>query len=424
MKFIDQAKITILAGNGGNGIISFRREANVDRGGPDGGDGGKGGDVYFQGDNGMNTLLPFHYQTKYSAQNGENGKTKNAYGANGNDLIIKVPIGTMIINSQTNDLIADIIDENQYLVAKGGFGGKGNAKFKSSWNTAPRICENGTKGESFEVILNLKVLADVGFIGKPSAGKSSLLSKISNAKPKIADYDFTTLVPQLGLVSYKDKSYVVADLPGLIEFASQGKGLGIQFLKHIERCKVIAHIIDFGSEEKDPIYDYLMINNELKQFNLFLEKLPQIVIANKNDLGNFSDNFEKFTKRFPNVNIVKSSSLTGNNIDKVKEEIYKLVSSSNKVVQSFNDKEKEEITISLDLDKILINKISNNKFEIISEKVYKIYNKIPLVSIDNLWRLNAKLKSIGVYDLLKSNNIKNGDIVKILDYEFVWDDQF
>ena len=297
MKFIDQAKISILAGNGGNGIISFRREANVDRGGPDGGDGGNGGNIYFQGDNGMNTLLPFHYQTKYKAQNGENGKTKNAYGANGNDLIIKVPIGTMIINEVNNDLLADIIDEKLYLVAKGGIGGKGNTKFKSSRNTAPRICENGTKGQQYDLILNLKVLADIGFIGKPCAGKSSLLSKISNAKPKIADYDFTTLVPQLGLVNYKDYSYVVADLPGLIEFASKGKGLGTQFLKHIERCKVIAHIIDFGNENKDPITDYLIINKELKSYNLFLEKLPQIVIANKSDLEFFYKNLKNELNR-------------------------------------------------------------------------------------------------------------------------------
>lgn len=424
MKFIDQAKISILAGNGGNGIISFRREANVDRGGPDGGDGGNGGNIYFQGDNGMNTLLPFHYQTKYKAQNGENGKTKNAYGANGNDLIIKVPIGTMIINEVNNDLLADIIDEKLYLVAKGGIGGKGNTKFKSSRNTAPRICENGTKGQQYDLILNLKVLADIGFIGKPCAGKSSLLSKISNAKPKIADYDFTTLVPQLGLVNYKDYSYVVADLPGLIEFASKGKGLGIQFLKHIERCKVIAHIIDFGNENKDPIADYLVINKELKSYNLFLEKLPQIVIANKSDLEPFYKNLKLFRAKFPNIDVVECSALLEKNIENVKKELYKLIKNSNSLLATSLEKEKEEITISLAKDEIIINKISNNKFEISSSKVYDIYNKIPLISIDNLWRFNAKLKDLGVYDFLKKKGIKNGDIVKILDYEFSWNDEF
>ncbi len=424
MKFIDQAKISILAGNGGNGIISFRREANVDRGGPDGGDGGNGGNIYFQGDNGMNTLLPFHYQTKYKAQNGENGKNKNAYGANGNDLIIKVPIGTMIINEVNNDLLADIIDEKLYLVAKGGIGGKGNTKFKSSRNTAPRICENGTKGQQYDLILNLKVLADIGFIGKPCAGKSSLLSKISNAKPKIADYDFTTLVPQLGLVNYKDYSYVVADLPGLIEFASKGKGLGIQFLKHIERCKVIAHIIDFGNENKDPIKDYLIINKELKSYNLFLEKLPQIVIANKSDLESFYKNLKLFKAKFPNIDVIECSALLEKNIENVKKELYKLIKNSNSLSETYLEKEKEEITISLAKDEIIINKISNNKFEISSSKVYDIYNKIPLISIDNLWRFNVKLKDLGVYDSLKKKGIKNGDIVKILDYEFSWNDEF
>lgn len=424
MKFIDQAKISILAGNGGNGIISFRKEANVDRGGPDGGDGGNGGNIYFQGDNGMNTLLPFHYQAKYKAQNGENGKTKNAYGANGNDLIIKVPIGTMIINEVNNDLLADIIDEKLYLVAKGGIGGKGNTKFKSSRNTAPRICENGTKGQQYDLILNLKVLADIGFIGKPCAGKSSLLSKISNAKPKIADYDFTTLVPQLGLVNYKDYSYVVADLPGLIEFASKGKGLGIQFLKHIERCKVIAHIIDFGNENKDPITDYLIINKELKSYNLFLEKLPQIVIANKSDLESFYKNLKLFKAKFPNITVIECSALLEKNIENVKKELYKLIRNSNSLSETYLEKEKKEITISLAKDEIIINKISNNKFEISSSKVYDIYNKIPLISIDNLWRFNAKLKDLGVYDFLKKKGIKNGDIVKILDYEFSWNDEF
>ena len=424
MKFIDQAKISILAGNGGNGIISFRREANVDRGGPDGGDGGNGGNIYFQGDNGMNTLLPFHYQAKYKAQNGENGKTKNAYGANGSDLIIKVPIGTMIINEVNNDLLADIIDEKLYLVAKGGIGGKGNTKFKSSRNTAPRICENGTKGQQYDLILNLKVLADIGFIGKPCAGKSSLLSKISNAKPKIADYDFTTLVPQLGLVNYKDYSYVVADLPGLIEFASKGKGLGIQFLKHIERCKVIAHVIDFGNENKDPIKDYLIINKELKSYNLFIEKLPQIVIANKSDLESFYKNLKLFKAKFPNITVIECSALLEKNIENVKKELYKLIKNSNSLSETYLEKEKEEITISLAKDEIIINKISNNKFEISSSKVYDIYNKIPLISIDNLWRFNVKLKDLGVYDSLKKKGIKNGDIVKILDYEFSWNDEF
>lgn len=422
MKFIDQVNIKVSAGNGGNGIISFRREANVNKGGPDGGDGGNGGDVYFQGDPGLNTLLPFHFQTKYKAENGENGKSKNAYGANGNDLIVKVPLGTMVF--ENDKLLADVIDENKYLIAKGGLGGKGNAKFKSSRNTAPRLCENGTKGEHFDLTLNLKVLADVGFVGKPSAGKSSLLAKISNAKPKIANYDFTTLVPQLGLVKYYDDSFVAADLPGLIEHAAKGRGLGIQFLKHIERCKVIAHVIDFGSGDKDPIKDYQIINHELSSYNLFLEKLPQIIIANKSDLPSYKEHLKAFKKKYPKLKVVECSCLLNENIDKVIEILAKTVKETNSIIENANkDLEKQEITITLEQDPLIATRLDNSHFEIKSKRVYDLYHKIPLVSIDNLWRLNYKLKALGVYELLKEKGIKNGDYVKILDYEFMWDDE-
>ncbi|MDC8917994.1 GTPase ObgE [Metamycoplasma hyosynoviae] len=424
MKFIDEVFITVYAGNGGNGIISFRREAHVDKGGPDGGDGGNGGNIIFQGDKGMNTLLSFHYQNKYKAQSGENGKPKNAYGANAEDLVVKVPLGTSVFHN--GKLIADVITEDKYLIARGGIGGKGNNKFKSSKNTAPRICENGTLGEIKDLKLSLKVLADVGLVGKPSAGKSTLLSKISNAKPKIADYDFTTLVPQLGIVKYYENSYVVADLPGLIEDASKGKGLGIRFLKHIERCKIIAHIIDFGSDIKDPINDFEIINNELKRYNLRLENLPQIVIANKADLPSFNKNLKAFKEKYPKQKIIKCSALTEQNIDKVIEEIYKLFTKVNKNLKDIQkeNNETEVITITLDKDELKITKLDDKHFEIISNKVYDVYRKIPLISIDNLWRLNAKLENMGIFAMLREKGIKKGDFVKILDYEFEWKDDF
>ena len=421
MKFIDEINIRVQAGNGGNGIISFRREANVDRGGPDGGDGGKGGDIYFQGDDGLNTLLPFYYQNKYIAQSGENGKSKNQYGANGEDLIIKVPLGTMVFNGEK--LLADITTKDKYLIALGGKGGRGNLKFKSSRNTAPRLCENGELGEVFDLKLNLKVLADIGFVGKPSAGKSSILSIISNAKPKIASYDFTTLTPQLGLVKYYNTSFVVADLPGLIEFASQGKGLGIQFLKHIERCKAIAHVIDFGDENKNPIEDYLVINNELKSYNLFLEKIKQVIIANKSDLPKFKEHLKLFKKKFPKLQIVTCSALLQDNIEEVKKTLFEIYKKSKDTLVNTQSLEKEEITISLDKDDLEIIKINNNTYEIKSTKVSNLYHKIPLVSIDNLWRFNYKLKGLGVYDALKAKGIKHGDIVKIEDFEFSWEEE-
>ncbi|MBN0970862.1 GTPase ObgE [Mycoplasma phocoeninasale] len=419
MKFIDEVKISVQAGDGGNGIISFRREANVDRGGPDGGDGGDGGNVYFVGDTGQNTLLPLYYQNKIVAKSGENGKPKNAYGAKGDDLFIKVPLGTMVY---VNDkLKVDIVEEKNYLIAKGGKGGRGNLHFKSSRNTAPRICENGLKGEKFQIHLILKVLADVGFIGKPSAGKSSTLAQISNAKPKIADYDFTTLVPQLGLVKYFDHSYVVADLPGLIEKAHEGRGLGIQFLKHIERCKIIAHIIDFGSDNKDPIADYETINDELRAYNLNLEKLPQVVIANKNDLPAFEGHKKLFEKKYPNVNLISYSAITNDNIDEVKRVLFEKVQENN-TLQNIAINE-DIITISLDKSPINIIKINNDTYEIVGDDVFYVYDRIPIVSLDNLWRFNAKLKALGVYELIKKSNVKNGDTIRIKDYEFVWNEE-
>ncbi|TPE57338.1 GTPase ObgE [[Mycoplasma] falconis] len=421
MRFIDEVNVYVQAGKGGDGIISFRREANVDKGGPDGGDGGDGGSVYFQGDTGQNTLLPFYYQNKLIAQAGENGKPKNAYGANGQDLIVKVPLGTMVFKD--GKLIADVVDEGKYLIAKGGKGGKGNPRFKSSRNTAPRISENGTPGEKFDLHLTLKVLADVGFVGKPSAGKSTILSQISNAKPKIADYEFTTLVPQLGLVKFYDKSFVVADLPGLIENAHEGKGLGIQFLKHIERCKVIAHIIDFGSPEKNPVVDYQIINNELKSYNLSLEKLTQVVIANKSDLEAFEEHKKAFEEAYPDVKLVEYSALYDNNIDPVKAALWHALENAKAVINQ--EIEEQVVTITLDKNPVVVKMVGYNEWEISGDDVYRIYDLIPLNSIDNLWRFNNKLKGLGVFEKLVQAGVKDGDTVKIKDYQFDWNsDEF
>lgn len=312
MKFLDECLIKVKAGKGGDGIISFRREYRVDKGGPDGGDGGRGGNISFFGDAGTNTLYQIKFMKHVTGNDGENGGRKNCYGAAGEDIVIKVPLGTLVYNG--DNLLMDITEEKEYLVAKGGTGGRGNQKFKTAKNTVPRLSENGTPGEEFELKLSLKVLADVGFVGKPSAGKSTILSKVSNAKPKIADYPFTTLTPQLGIVYVDENSFVAADLPGLIEGASQGKGLGIEFLKHIERCKVIAHIIDFGDEEKNPIEDFEIINNELKTYSLRLEERPQVVVANKNDLPMFGEHVAEFKKKYPNVILVEVSALEEKNI--------------------------------------------------------------------------------------------------------------
>ncbi|QSF13759.1 GTPase ObgE [Mycoplasma sp. Mirounga ES2805-ORL] len=418
-KFIDQIKITLQAGQGGNGIISFRREAHVDRGGPDGGDGGRGGNIYFVGDTGKNTLLTLYGNKKITAENGVNGGPKNLYGAAGKDVYVKVPIGTVVYKD--NKIVADVLDEKEYLVAEGGRGGRGNNKFKTAKNTAPKICENGSKGETYEAKIVLKVLSDVGVVGKPSAGKSSLLSALSNAKAKVAEYEFTTLVPQLGLVKYFDNSFTIADLPGLIKGASLGKGLGFQFLKHIERCRVIAHIIDFGDDTKDPIKDYEIINSELKTYSLKLENKPQLVIANKNDLPSFKENVKKFSSKYPNVKLIEISALKQNNLDLVRKELWGLLE-INKLNPIEEDNE-EVVEIKLEKQWEIL-KPYEGFYEIKGPKIEEIYNRIPLVSYDNLLRFNNALKNVGIWDELLEKGILPGDTVRIEGYEFEWDGSY
>ncbi|TNK81836.1 GTPase ObgE [Mycoplasmopsis pullorum] len=418
-RFIDEVYIQLKAGKGGDGMISFRREAHVDKGGPDGGDGGRGGNIYFVADPGKNTLLSFYKSKHITAKDGVKGGPKNLYGANAEDTYIKVPVGTLVYNK--NKLVADIIEENKpYLVAAGGKGGRGNTKFKTSRNTAPRICENGLPGEKYEARIVLKILSDVGVVGKPSAGKSTFLSVISNAKAKIADYDFTTLVPQLGMVEYHENSFTVADLPGLIKGASLGKGLGIQFLKHIERCRVIAHIIDFGSEEKNPIEDYEVINNELKNYDLKLEKKTQVIIANKSDLPSFEKHFEEFSQKYPDLKVIKISAINKENLNSVKDALWNAII-ENKATP-VEEQEDPEITIEYEPD-YEISIPYRGHFEITGKKVEELYHKIPLNSYDNLLRFNNILKKIGVWDELIKNDIAPGDTVRIYGYEFQWEDE-
>ena len=324
MRFIDETMIHVKAGDGGHGCIAFLREKFRPHGGPCGGDGGNGGDVIFISDNQLSTLqdLPNHHH--YKAKRGEHGKGKNCHGKNGDDLIIKVPLGTLVKNSKTQQLIHDFKKDNEsFIVAKGGNGGFGNARFKTRNNVAPEIANDGAFGEELSLDLELKVLADVGLIGFPNAGKSTFISKISNSKPKISDYPFTTLTPNLGIVKYGDyKSFVVADIPGLIKGASEGKGLGNQFLRHIERTKILAYIIDSNSD--DIKKDYQILKNELIQHNPSLDKLPKILLLSKIDSA---DDLELSKKEMPkNIKTVKISSITGKNLEKAIESIAYLVS--------------------------------------------------------------------------------------------------
>ncbi|HVG60233.1 MAG TPA: GTPase ObgE [Hyalangium sp.] len=299
MKFVDEVRIYVKAGDGGNGAVAFRREKFVERGGPSGGDGGNGGSVVFVADPQLTTLLDFRYQQHHRAKNGENGMGSDCNGRASEDLILKVPSGTLIREAGSGELLADLSEPGQrYVAAQGGRGGLGNMNFATSTRQTPRFAQEGTKGEERTLVLELKLLADVGLLGFPNAGKSTLISRVSRARPKIADYPFTTLVPNLGMVQYKDNlSFVMADIPGLIEGASEGVGLGHQFLRHVERCKVLIHLIDLGAEGegRDPVGDYEILNRELEKYSAELAKKPQVVAPNKLDLTESRERLEKFT---------------------------------------------------------------------------------------------------------------------------------
>ena len=324
MNFVDHATIYVKAGKGGNGCIAFLREKFRPKGGPCGGDGGHGGSVVLKTDSNLSTLHDLKYNKKYIAQNGENGKGKNMHGKNGADIIILLPVGTIVKNSDTNEVIADLEKENQsFVIAKGGNGGFGNARFKTKINTAPRIANNGLDGLEFNLELELKILADIGLVGFPNAGKSTFIRSISNAKPKIADYPFTTLVPNLGIVKYSDyKTYVVADIPGIIEGASSGKGLGIQFLKHIERTKVLVFIIDVNTEDIN--YEFEALCLELKKYSKELLEKPKLLFVTKMDV---KQNDSIVSLKDKNVNFLEISSLEKTNIEESKKMMFEILES-------------------------------------------------------------------------------------------------
>lgn len=333
--FLDSARITVKSGDGGNGCVSFRREKYVPKGGPNGGDGGKGGNVVFEADNSLSTLIDFRYKRSYKAQNGKNGEGGDKTGKSGKDLIIKVPCGSIIKDVKNGYILADLTENGeQFTAVKGGKGGRGNARFTTSTNQAPRYAENGQKGEELQIDIELKLLADVGLVGLPNSGKSTLISKISAAKPKIADYPFTTLVPNLGIVKYKEfQSFVVADIPGLIEGAHLGKGLGIKFLKHIERTKVLVFLIDStAAADKNKINtDYELLCDELKGYDKKLLDKPGLICLTKIDALTEKQKKElKFRNKTgrrasQNIPVIKISSLSGENLDKLLDELWMLI---------------------------------------------------------------------------------------------------
>lgn len=340
MKFLDRAKIHIKAGDGGNGGLSFRHEKFLEFGGPDGGNGGDGGDVYFEGSDCLNTLIDYRYQQHFKAQRGQNGMSANCYGAGGNDLILKVPVGTEILDESGTLQLADIVENGQrVMIAKGGTGGFGNNHFKSSTNRAPRRADKGKPGEELWVWLQLKLIADVGLLGFPNAGKSTFLSKVSRAKPKIADYPFTTLIPQLGVVSYGGREFVIADIPGLIEGAHEGRGLGDKFLAHIERCKILVHLIDISQE--NPLSMYEALRNELNTYGGELSEKPEIIVLNKIDLLDKKD-LDKIVGKFSGENkqVYAISALRKDVIDAVLDCVVKQLSQMDFVRDELPEAEK------------------------------------------------------------------------------------
>ena len=422
--FTDYVKITAKAGNGGNGAISFRREKYVAAGGPDGGDGGKGGDIYFEVDPDSNTLIDFRYKKKFKAENGKNGEGAHKYGKSGEDLYIKVPIGTIVRDAETNKVLADLSNPGQKaLILSGGRGGKGNSHFATSTRQAPRFAQDGEKGEEKELILELKLLADVGLIGFPNVGKSTFLSMTTSATPKIADYHFTTLEPNLGVVKtdYGD-SFVIADIPGIIEGASEGTGLGIQFLRHIERTRLLLHVIDVsGSEGRDPVQDFYTINEELKKYSEKLSKRKQVIVANKIDVmqdEKLYKNLEKVAKE-NNMDIFKISAATGEGIS----ELMKYVSATLKTLPKedlIEITDKKVYTLK-DEDEYTIQKV-DGKFVIKGESVEKVMRRVNIADNESLYYFQKSLDNLGVNQKLKEMGIKEGDIVQIEDYELEWEE--
>jgi len=422
--FIDEVTVELNAGRGGDGCMAFRREKYVPMGGPFGGNGGNGGDIIFVADEGLRTLVDLRYQRVIKSDVGENGLGKSKNGKNAEDKIIKVPVGTTIKDRDTGLVIADLTKNNeQVTVAYGGRGGRGNVTLATRNNPCPSYAERGEPGEERTIRVELRMLADVGLVGMPSVGKSTILSMISNANPKIASYHFTTLSPNLGVVKTKDnRSFVVADLPGLIEGASLGEGLGDKFLKHIERTRVIAHIIDMSAfEGRDPIEDYRIINKELESFNKKIMDKPQIVIANKMDMDSSLNNLERFKKEIE-CDVYPISAVTGEGIDKVLIKLADMLDTIEK--QPLYEEEKFESHVLYKFKKEQPFKIykDGDTFVVTGDEIEKILRMTWFASDEAFARFSKKLRRLGIDDKLKEMGIKEGDIIRILDYEFEYKD--
>ena len=418
--FIDEVLMEVEAGRGGDGCMAFLREKFVPMGGPNGGNGGKGADIIFKADEGLRTLLDLRYQKKIKGEPGENGEGKNKSGSYAEDKIIKVPVGTTVKDADTDVVIADLTKHNEeVIVAYGGKGGRGNVTLATRSNPCPSFAERGEPGEVRKIKVELRMLADVGLVGLPSVGKSTLLSMITNANPKIAAYHFTTLSPNLGVVTTKDNSFVIADLPGLIEGASEGVGLGHKFLKHVERTKIIAHVIDMsGSEGREPYDDYQVIRKELEEFSPKLLNKQEIIIANKMDLPNAKENLVKFKKKI-NKDVYEISALNNQNLDTLIDALSLLVKNTKEEVLYEDDIQESHVLYKFKREKpFTIIKENDHTFVIKGDQVEKIFKMINFNTEEAISRFAKKLRNMGVDEELEKMNVHEGDIIKILDYEF------
>ncbi|MDD4110637.1 MAG: GTPase ObgE [Clostridia bacterium] len=426
--FLDVAKIKIQAGNGGNGKVSFIRTKMTMNGGPDGGNGGKGGDVYFIAKNNLNTLYEFKFKTKFKADNGLDGESNNKAGKHGKDLYIAVPVGTIIKDASSGNYLADLLEENSSVkVLRGGKGGRGNTFYANATRQAPHFSQGGEKTQQFEIILELKTIADVGLVGYPNVGKSTLLSTITNARPKIANYHFTTLTPNLGVVEHHGNTFVIADIPGLIEGASDGAGLGYQFLKHVERVRVILHMVDIsGIEERKPFEDYIKINKELEKYSKILAKLPQIIVLTKIDLideENLKEKTEEFKtklkKELKDKKILSISAITNRGLEELKNEIWQLLEKTPKPepaqIEPF-------VLDERDTRSIQIQKEGDNIFRVSGGLIEEIARSVILSDMASLAYFQKRLKNDGILDKLHEAGAVDGDTIRIKDAEFILTD--
>lgn len=421
--FVDKAHIIVKAGNGGNGAVAFRREIYVPAGGPNGGDGGDGGNIIFQVDSNMRTLMDFKYRRKYSAENGGNGKGSNMTGKKGDDLIIKVPQGTVIRDEDTNLVLADLSQKDaEAIIAHGGRGGKGNAFFKNSTRQAPGFAKAGKEGAERKLVLELKMIADVGLIGFPNVGKSTFLSIVTKATPKIANYHFTTLSPNLGVVENKyGEAYVIADIPGLIEGASEGVGLGHDFLRHIERTKLLVHIVDVsGLEGRVPIEDFHLINEELKNFNIKLSQKPQIVVANKIDLVPEKEEVDVFLSEVKSLGYTAfaMSTATKSGIDEILAHIAKVLPQIEETTLFEEDDFYVQDTVTENPDARINIFVEDGIYHVEGEAIEKLMYSVHFEDMESIRFFQRAMENYKVFDRLREMGIKDGDTVKIYDLEF------